>query len=89
MKMTDILAALERIGPKKSPLDGDRDLMLRAAKEIRRLRVRILELEDPHFLKGREAEIERLRAENEDLFEAFQEILNIGIRVGNAALKRE
>jgi uncharacterized small protein (DUF1192 family) len=34
-------------------------------------------------------EIERLRAENEDLYEAFQDILNIGIRVGNTALKRD
>jgi hypothetical protein len=34
-------------------------------------------------------EIERLRAEKDDLLEAFQEILNIGIRVGNAALKRD
>lgn len=37
----DILAALERIAAMKSDLDADKDLMLRAAKEIRRLRTKL------------------------------------------------
>ncbi len=42
----DILTALERIAPMKSELDADRELMERAAREIRRLRKQAAKQDD-------------------------------------------
>jgi predicted nucleic acid-binding Zn-ribbon protein len=53
--MNDILVELREIERLRAGQDWQRG-------EIERLRIRIKELEDPHYLKGREAEIERLRA---------------------------
>lgn len=71
LKVEDLRAEIERL---QRAVDWYTSGIAERDVEIERLRQRIAELEDPHYLKGREAEIERLRALAKEASDAIEKL---------------